>query len=340
MGKVVTFGEIMLGLNPMGYRRFIQADTFEVDYTGAEANVAVSLAAFGEEASYVTRLPANDIGKSAVATLRKYGVDVSDIVYGGSRIGIIFTEKGAAQRPSKVIYDRAGSAIATAAPGDFDWEKIFTGADWFHFTGITAALSDNAALLCREACIAAKKMGLTVSCDLNYRKNLWSQEKAKATMSELVRYCDMVIGNEEDAEKVLGIRAADSDVTSGKLSREGYIDVARQICREYGVKKVGITLRESISASDNNWSCMFFENDQAFFSKKYLIHIVNRVGGGDSFSGGLIYGMKQNLPIQETLEFATAASCLKHSIEMDYNLVSVEQVRALMNGDGSGRVQR
>jgi len=340
MARFVGFGEIMLGLNPQGYRRFIQADHMEVNYTGAEANVCVSLASLGVESEFVTRLPENDIADCAIATLRKYGVGTDKIVRGGERMGVLYTEKGASQRPSKVVYDRKYSSISTAKPGDFDWKSIFDGAEWFHFTGITAALSHSTAELCLEACKEAKKRGIKISCDLNYRKKLWSKEKAKQVMEKLVPYCDLVVGNEEDADDVLGIRAADTDVTTGKLSQAGYENVARQICTKYGVPRVAITLRESISASDNQWSAMLFDHDKAYFSKKYLIHIVNRVGGGDSFSAGLIYSLLHGFDAQTAVEFAVAASCLKHSIELDFNLVSVDEVLHLANGDASGRVQR
>lgn len=340
MGKFVGFGELMIGFNPIGYRRFLQGDLMETNYTGAEANVCVSLSLLGMHASYVTRLPDNDIARCGIATLKKFGVDTDDIILGGDRMGVIYTEKGAAQRPSKVVYDRKYTSISTAQSGDFDWQKIFQDADWFHFTGITPALSDNTAGLCKEACEAAKAIGVKISCDLNYRKNLWSQEKAKATMEQLVPYCDLVIGNEEDAEKVLGIHAADTDVTTGKLNRAGYEDVAQQIQRKYGVSKVAITLRESISASDNQWSAMYYENGKAYFSKKYMIHIVNRVGGGDSFSAGLIYALMHNYDPQYAVEFGVAASCLKHSIELDFNLSTLEEIERLANGDASGRVLR
>jgi len=338
--KFVGFGELMIGFNPTGYRRFIQADTMEVNFTGAEANVCVSLANLGMDTAFVTRLPDNDIAKCGIALLKKFSVGTDCIVTGGDRMGVIYTEKGAAQRPSKVVYDRKYTSIATAQPGDFNWKEIFKDASWFHFTGITPALSDSTAALCKEACEVAKSMGVKISCDLNYRKNLWSQEKAKATMEQLVPYCDMVIGNEEDAEKVLGISAADTDVTTGKLSRAGYEDVARQIHEKYGVSKVAITLRESISASDNQWSAMYYEDGQAYFSKKYLIHIVNRVGGGDSFAAGLIYSLLNDYDPQHAIEFSVAASCLKHSIELDFNLSTLEEIERLANGDGSGRVQR
>ena len=338
--KIVGFGDMLVSFNPEGYRRFIQSDVFRVNYTGAEANVLASLSMFGLDTEFVTRLPDNPIAAAAVANMRKIGMGVGKIVYGGERIGVIYTERGAAQRPSKVVYDRKYTSIATAQPSDFDWDDIFEGAGWFHFTGITAALSDSTAACCLAACKKAKEKGITISCDLNYRKNLWSQEKAKSVMEELVSYVDILIANEEDADKVLGIRSADTDVETGKLNREGYIDVARQICEKYGVKNVGITLRRSLSASDNAWSAMFFDGKEAFFSREYMIHIVNRVGGGDSFTAGLIYSLVNGYDAQKAIEFATAASCLKHSIEEDFNLVSVAEVEALAAGNASGRVQR
>ena len=341
MKKIVGFGDMLVSFAPAGYLRFIQADSMELNYTGAEANVLVSLARFGMDTELVTRLPDNAIAECAAACMRKYNVGTGKIVYGGERIGVIYTERGASQRPSKVVYDRKHTSIATSVPEDYDWDSIFDeNVGWFHFTGITAALSDSTAQVCLAACKAAKAKGITVSCDLNYRKNLWSEEKAHAVMDELVTYVDVLIANEEDAGKVLGIRAADTDVTAGRLSREGYKDVARRICEKYGVKKVGITLRKSLSASDNLWSAMLYDGADCCFSKEYSIHIVNRVGGGDSFTAGLIYGLCNGFDTQRAVEFAAAASCLKHSIEQDFNLVTVDEVEKLMSGDGSGRVQR
>jgi len=338
--KVVTFGEIMLRLAPEGWYRFVQADRFGAVYGGGEANVAVSLANFGLDSKYVTKLPTHEIGQAAVNALRRFGVDTSAIVRGGDRVGIYFLEKGAAQRPSKVIYDRAGSSIATASKEDFNWKEIFDGADWFHFTGITPALGDPIAEICLEACKAAKEAGLTISCDLNYRKKLWTREKAGQVMGELCKYVDVCIANEEDASDVFGIRAADTDVTTGQVNHEGYKDVARQLADRFGFKKVAITLRESISASDNIWSAMLYEGGQYYFSKKYNIHIVDRVGGGDSFGGGLIYSALAGKGPQESIEFAVAASALKHTVEGDFNIASVDEVEKLAGGDGSGRVQR
>ena len=330
----------MLRLQPEGYLRFVQADKLEATFGGAEANVAVSLANFGEEVAFVSKLPSHEIGQAAVNSLRKYGVDTSLIVRGGDRVGVYYCEKGASQRPSKVIYDRAGSAIATAKASEFDWDKIFEGVEWFHFTGITPALSEELAEITLEAVKNAKEKGITVSCDLNFRKKLWSKEEASEVMGEICKYVDVCIANEEDAKDVFGIESENTDIESGKLNREGYVSVARQLSLRFGFKAVAITLRESISASDNNWSAMLYAGGNAFFSKKYAVHIVDRVGGGNSFGAGLIYSMLNGAYAQDAIEFAVAASCLKHSIEGDYNLVSVAEVEALARGNGSGRVQR
>lgn len=338
--RVVTFGELMLRLAPENYLRFVQCDRLEATFGGAEANVAVSLASFGEQASFVSKLPAHEIGQSAINSLRRYGVDTSLVVRGGDRVGIYYCEKGASQRPSKVIYDRAGSAIATASPDDFDWNAIFDGADWFHFTGITPALSANLADITLQAVKVAKEKGVTVSCDLNFRKKLWSKERANAVMSEICKYVDVCIANEEDAKDVFGIEAENTDINSGKLDKDGYVSVAKQLTEKFGFKAVAITLRESKSASDNDWSGMLFKNGNAFFSKKYSMHIVDRVGGGDSFGAGLIYALSNGYDEQSAIEFAVAASCLKHSVEGDYNMVSLEEVKALAGGNASGRVQR
>ena len=338
--RVITFGEIMLRLAPEGYYRFVQANNFGATYGGGEANVAVSLANYGFDAAFVTKLPKHEIGQAAVNELRRYGVDTSTITRGGDRVGIYFLEKGASQRPSKVIYDRAHSAISEATPEDFDWAKIFEGADWFHFTGITPALNDTVAAICLEACKKAKELGITVSCDLNYRNKLWSKAKAGEVMGELCKYVDVCIANEEDASDVFGIKASNTDVTKGAVNHEGYKDVAKQLADRFGFQKVAITLRESISANDNNWSAMLYDGKDYYFSKKYAMHIVDRVGGGDSFGGGLIYACLSDMDAQSIIEFAVAASCLKHSIEGDMNMVSVDEVKKLAGGDGSGRVQR
>lgn len=338
--KVITFGEIMLRLEPEGYNRFVQAEKYLATYGGGEANVAVSLANYGIDAAFVTKLPKHEIGQAAVNSLRKFGVDTSYIARGGERVGIYFLEKGASQRPSKVIYDRAGSSIATATSEDFDWDKIFEGVDWFHFTGITPALNPTMVDICLEACKAAAARNITVSCDLNYRKKLWTKEEAGKAMGELCKYVNVCIANEEDAADVFGIRAEGTDVTGGKVNHEGYKEVAAKLQERFGFKAVAITLRTSISANDNQWAAMLYENGEYFFSKSYNMHIVDRVGGGDSFGGGLIYASLQNMDSQKKIEFAVAASCLKHSIEGDFNMVSVDEVLKLAEGDGSGRVQR
>ncbi len=340
MKKVVTFGELMLRLAPNGYLRFVQSDELQATFGGAEANVAVSLANYGVDVAFVTKLPSHEIGGSAVNSLRKYGVDTSMIVRGGDRVGIYYCEKGASQRPSKVIYDRAGSSIATAKDDDFDWNRIFDGVEWFHFTGITPALSNDTASICLTACKEAKERNITISCDLNFRKKLWSKDKANQVMSELCKYVDYCIANEEDAKDVFGIEAENTDIYGGKLDKDGYVSVAKQLTEKFGFKGVAITLRESLSANDNNWSAMLYTDGNAFFSKKYAMHIVDRVGGGDSFGAGLIYSLINGKSNQDAIEFATAASCLKHSIEGDYNLVSVSEVESLAKGNSSGRVQR
>ncbi|MBQ7408363.1 MAG: sugar kinase [Clostridia bacterium] len=340
MNKVVTFGELMLRLAPENYLRFVQSDKYQATFGGAEANVAVSLANYGLNACFVTKLPAHEIGQAAVNSLRKFGVDTSLIVRGGERVGIYYCEKGASQRPSKVIYDRAYSSIAMANADDFDWNAIFNGVTWFHFTGITPALSDNVAQICLTALKVAKEKGITVSCDLNFRKKLWSKQKAGQVMGELCHYIDYCIANEEDAKDVFGIEAENTDIYGGKLNHEGYISVAKQLTQKFNFKGVAITLRESKSANDNDWSGMLYTEGQAYFSKKYSMHIVDRVGGGDSFGGGLIYSLLNAFEPQQAIEFAVAASCLKHTVEGDYNLVSVSEVLNLAGGDASGRVQR
>ena len=340
--KVVTFGELMIRLQPYNYERFVQADHLEFTFGGGEANVAVSLANYGLDAAYVTKLPAHAIGQAAVNSLRRYGVDTSMIVRGGDRVGIYFNEKGASQRGSVCIYDRAHSAIQESQPSDFDWDKIFEGADWFHWTGITPALSDGTAAVVLEACKAAKAHGVKISCDLNYRKNLWSREKAGQVMGELVPYVDVLIANEEDSADVFGIHADKTDINSGKLDVEGYKSVARQLVERFGCEKVAITLRESLSASDNNWSGMLYDgkSGEISISKKYAIRIVDRVGGGDSFGSGLIYALLAGYDNQGAVEYAAAASALKHTIEGDFNMVTVAEVKSLMGGNASGRVQR
>ena len=340
MKKVVTFGEIMLRLAPNGYYRFFQNDQMQATFGGGEANVAVSLANYGLDSVYVTKLPKHAIGQAAVNSLRYYGVDTSKIVRGGDRVGIYYLEKGASQRGSVCIYDRAHSAIAEAVPADFDWDSIFEGADWFHFTGITPALGGNLVEICKQACIAAKAHGVKVSCDLNYRGKLWTRAQAREAMTELCKYVDVCISNEEDAKDVFGIEAEGSDIYGGKLNQEGYKSVAKQLADTFGFEKVAITLRTSISANDNDWAGMLYDGKEYCFSKTYHLHIVDRVGGGDSFGGGLIYSILSGKTTQEAIEFAVAASALKHTVEGDYNHVSVAEVEKLCGGDGSGRVQR
>ena len=341
MKKTVGFGDFLLRLSPPGYRRFSQAQAFETYYTGAEANVCASLAVMGEKSAFVTRVPENPIAETGLGELRRLGVDVSGIVRGGDRLGIYYVEKGASQRPSKVVYDRMHSGVTEAKRGDFAWPRLLKGAGFFHFTGITPALGGELPLIVEDACRAAGKAGARISCDLNYRKNLWTTAQASKTMTKLLGYVDHLIANEEDAEKVLGIKAADSDVTGGKLSREGYVDVARKLVKAFpNLKTVAITLRRSISASDNVWGAMLYAKGRAYFSRDYNVHIVDRVGGGDSFAAGLLYALGHCLAPQEVVEYAAAASCLKHSIELDVNLSTVDEVRRLMAGDGSGRVQR
>lgn len=338
--KFVGFGEILLRLAPNGYLRFAQAEEFNLNYTGAEGNMAIALSHMGIPAEMVTKLPNNDIGRCAKRMLSKFDVITDHVAWGGERIGLYYLERGASQRPSKVIYDRKHSAIAEAVPSDFDWDVIFEDAGWFHFTGITVALSKNMRQICEEACIAARKHGVRISCDLNYRKNLWTPDEAQAAIKPLMKYVDVCIANEEDSEKVLGIKASDTDITTGKLSIEGYTQLAKALCDLYSFEQVGITLRESISASVNRWSALLYHGEKAYVSKKYTMQIVDRVGGGDSFASGLIYAFVNDFEPQKAVEFAAGASCLKHSIEFDFNLSTVDEVMTLIQGDGSGRVQR
>ncbi len=340
--KVVTFGELMLRLQPYNYERFVQCDHVAFTFGGGEANVAVSLANYGLHSCYVTKLPAHSIGQAAVNSLRRYGVDTQYVLRGGDRIGIYFNEKGASQRGSVCIYDRANSAIATAAPHEFDWNTVFEDTSWFHFTGITPALGENVARMCLDACREAKRRGIPISCDLNYRAKLWTREQARETMRELCRYVDVCIANEEDARDVFGIEAPNTDIHGGKLDRDGYRSVARQLAEQFGFRYVAITLRESYSASENGWSAMLYRaaDDRAFFSRSYALHIVDRVGGGDSFGGGLIYALLAEKDEQTAIEFAAAASALKHAVEGDYNMVTLAEVEKLAGGDGSGRIQR
>ena len=340
MSRIVTFGEIMLRLAPEGYERILQSNKFNATFAGAEANVAVGLANLGENVRFISKIPNNPIGQACINSMRQYGVDTTGIVRGGDRLGLVYLEKGASQRPSQVIYDRANSAIQLASKSDFNWDDIFKNAEWFHFTGITPALGEEIAEICEIACKKAKEKGIRISCDLNYRNKLWTKEKAKETMTILCKYVDVCIANEEDAADVFGIHAANTDVTAGEVNHEGYKDVAKQLADRFGFEKVAITLRESISANDNNWSAMLYDGTDYFFSKKYKMHIVDRVGGGDSFGGGLIAATLSGYDSQATIEFAVAASCLKHSIEGDFNMVSMDEVAKLAGGDASGRVQR
>lgn len=340
--KVVTFGEIMMRLNPEGYQRFVQAEKFEASYAGGEANVAVSLANYGLDALFVTKLPDNPLGAAARNAVRHFGVDTTGIVWGGPRLGIYFVEKGASQRASKVVYDRAGSSIALAKRGDFDWKRILKGAKWFHFTGITPALGGELPAICLDALKVSKANKITVSCDLNYRGKLWSREEAGKCMAKLVPYVDVLIANEADAADVFCIAGKGSDVESGKLDKAGYVSVAEQLVKRFGCKKVAITLRTSLSAFDNLWAGMLYDakTKKASYSTEYKVHIVDRVGGGDSFGGGLIYALATGRKDQAAIDFAVAASCLKHSIEHDFNLVTVSEVETLASGNGTGRVQR
>jgi len=344
MKRIVTFGEIMLRLAPPGFQRFTQAHSFEAIYGGGEANVAVSLANFGEEVEFVTRLPKNDLGDACLMSLRGHGVCTEHVVRGGERIGIYFLESGAAQRASKVIYDRADSSFATIQAGMIDWKKVFEGADWFHWTGITPAVSQGAADVCREAIVAARGMGLTVSTDLNYRAKLWKWGKsAGEVMTELVGMCDVALGNEEDAEKVFGVKAPGADVVAGKVDADHYRSVCEELARKFPLlKTISITLRGSLSASHNTWSGVLWHHGKLFSAPAYdILPIVDRVGSGDSFMGGLIYGLrKYKDDPQRALDFAAAAGCLKHSIMGDFNAVSVSEVETLMGGDASGRVSR
>lgn len=330
----------MLRLAPERYGRILQSNKFNATFAGAEANVAVSLANFGEDISFVSKIPENPMGQACVNSLRQYGVNTSDIVRDGERLGLFYLEKGASQRNSVVIYDRKYSAIQLATREDFDWDKIFTGAQWFHFTGITPALSDELADICEIACRIAKSKGVKISCDLNYRNKLWSKEKAKLVMSRLCRYVDVCIANEEDASDVFGISAGCTDVLSGRLDVAGYKDVAKQLYEMFNFSYVAFTLRTSINANDNIWSGLLFDGEQFFLADEYKIHIVDRVGGGDSFSGALVYSLINNFDMQKTIDFAVAASCLKHTIEGDFNLVTIDEVLRLVNGDKSGRVKR
>ena len=340
MAKIVTMGELMLRLSPEGNYRFIQADSFQIIPGGGEANVAISCANYGHDCYFVSKLPKHEIGQIALNGMRRYGVNCDFVARGGDRVGLYYAETGASMRPSKVIYDRAHSAIAEAKPEDFDFDKIFEGADWFHWSGITPAISDASAECLRQACIAAKKHGVTVSVDLNFRKKLWTSEKAISVMRPLMHYVDVCIGNEEDAELCLGFKP-DADVEGGQTDAAGYEGIFRQMMQEFGFKYVVSTLRESFSATHNGWKALIYDGKEFYQSKRYDINpIIDRVGGGDSFSGGLIHGLLTKPTQGEALEFAVAASALKHTIPGDFNLVSVEEVEALAGGSANGRVQR
>ncbi len=340
--KVVSFGEIMLRLSPDGYYKLFQKPELNTSFCGAEANVAVALSNFGDEAEFVTALPDNDIGRAACRELMRYGVKTDNIVYTGDRLGIFFAEKGASQRPSKVIYDRKNSAIALADPSSFDWEKIFDGADWFHITGITPALSDSLARISVDAVKAAKKAGLTVSCDINYRSKLWSAQKARPVMTEIMQYVDVCIGNEEDAEIVFGIKAGTTDVTKGQLDTDGYKKSLQTVAETFGCKIVAYSQRKSYSASDNGWSGIIYDDEkkQVYTSAQYDIRITDRIGGGDAFASGLIYALHNNISPGNAIETAAAAGCLDQTLEGDFCLFGINDVFDLAGGNSSGRVKR
>lgn len=340
--KVLCFGEILLRLAAPAHTRLFQKDCLEATFCGSEANVAVSLQNFGLETVFLTRLPNNDIGKAAGNSLRYFGVDISGVIYGEGRMGMYYLEKGASQRASKVIYDRQYSAMALADPHDFDWELIMKDVDWFHWTGITPALSKNMTEICMNACKIAHTKNIPVSCDLNYRKNLWDADKARNAMDALLPYVDVCIANEEDADKALGITVAKNDIESGTLNQDGYILSAKEICKKYGCKYVATTFRKSYSADHNGWSAMLYDKEKgkAYFSREYDIQIVDRVGSGDSFAAGIIYSLATGKENIDAIGFSVAASCLKHSIEGDFNRVTLEEVENLMLNGGSGRIQR
>jgi len=338
--KVVTLGEIMLRLSTPGYERFVQADSFDVTYGGGEANVAVAISNYGLNGVFVTKVPQNAIGQAAINHIRRYGVDTQFIARGGKRLGIYFLETGASMRASQVIYDRAGASISEVEISEFDWDKIFEGADWFHTTGITPALSDKAAALTEAALKAAKAKGITTSIDLNYRKKLWSKEKAREVMTRLCQYVDVCIGNEEDADTTLGFKAKNTDVTKGELNLDGFKDVFKQMKEKFGFKYIASSLRESHSASDNGWSALVYDGNDFYHTRQYEVRIVDRVGSGDSFASGFIYGLVTGMSLKDSAEFGVAASALKHTIPGDLNHATLEEVKGLMKGDASGRVQR
>ncbi|MBC7688597.1 MAG: sugar kinase [Aquabacterium sp.] len=338
--KVVTLGEIMLRLSTPDYKRFVQADSFDVTYGGGEANVAAALCNYGLNGTFVTKVPNNPIGQSAINHLRRFGVDTQFIVRGGDRLGIYFLETGASMRASQVVYDRAGASIAEIDIAELDFDTIFEGADWFHTTGITPALSDKAAAVTEAALKAARAKGIITSIDLNYRKKLWSKEKAREVMTRLCQYVDVCIGNEEDADTTLGFKAAGTDVTKGELNLDGYKSVFEQMKEKFGFKYIASTLRESHSASDNGWSALVYDGHDFYHTKSYEVRIVDRVGSGDSFASGFIFGLVTGMTLSEAAEFGVAASALKHTIPGDLNHATLTEVKELMKGDGSGRVQR
>lgn len=340
--KVITFGEILLRLAPQGHKKLFQNDIFETSFCGSEANVAVSLANFGIDSCFVTKVPDNEVGQAAINSLRYFGVDTSKVIKGGERLGLYYLEKGASQRPSKVLYDRAFSAIANSSIYDFNWDQIFDGVEWFHFSGINPALSESMSNISLEACKVAKEKGITISCDLNYRSKLWTKDQAKEIMSGIMEYVDVCIGNEEDADNVFGIKADNTDVLSGSVDHKSYEEVAKKISDQFGCKYVAITLRTSLSASSNKWAGMLYSSneDKYALSQEYTIEIIDRVGSGDSFAAGIIYSLLNKSTAQGAVEFAVAASCLKHTQEGDFNRVSVDDVIALVGGDSSGRVKR
>jgi 2-dehydro-3-deoxygluconokinase len=343
MSKVVTFGEIMLRLSTTGFTRFVQSQNLDATYGGGEANVAVSLANYGMESWFITKLPKHEIGQSAVNHLRRFGVHTDAIVRGGDRVGIYFLETGASQRASKVIYDRAHSSISGIKQEEIDWDKVFENANWFHWTGITPAIGNNTQEVLKSACETAKKKGLTISCDLNFRAKMWTEKEAQSVMIPLMECVDVCIANEEDAEKSLGLKSGKTNVEKGHLDEEGYFETARTLKEKYCFSSVAITLRESFSASKNGWSALLLDDKdckEPYRSFRYEIEIVDRVGGGDSFASGLIYGLLNKQSSKDALEFAVAASCLKHSIPGDFNLVNVDEVEKLLKSGGSGRVER
>ena len=341
--KIVTFGEIMMRLSTPGFTRFVQTDTFDLTFGGGEANVAAALSNYGFDSYYVSKLPKHEIGQAAVNHLRRFGVKDDYIVRGGERVGIYFLETGASQRPSKVIYDRANSAIALIKPGEINWKEVFSDCVWFHWTGITPALGKNAQDELMTACITAKEMGVKISCDLNFRAKMWTEVEAQKVMQPLMKYVDVCIANEEDAEKSLGLKAEETNIEAGELNEAGYISVAKKLRDTYNFEITAITLRQSFSASKNGWSALIADNDECkepYRTKIYDIEIVDRVGGGDSFASGLIYGLLNKSSHKEALDFAVAASCLKHSIPGDFNHVSIDEVEKLIKSGGSGRVER